>query len=158
MIVYLVTLIILIGFYEVLKETTSRAAHLIMPALFIVAGCLVSVWFEPGTMVFGSHFVIIPMTILIGLFLLPAPVNPAAEINRLILCHILVCVITLIATTCLVGSYSLMTAEYHKNLVLSNGITYTCIVAFDLVLAIGVFRFLHSRNILPLKTVVSKPA
>jgi len=138
-----VNLAVLYLVHAVIKRITNRAAQTVIPVLVMLGGYLVLMKADPANLILGTHIVIAPMAVLIAVFLIPGPADPADGFTRILLTDFFLSIIAVIVLGFVISSQYLNTVQYYRNLALSNGITYACVFAFDLVLAIVLFKLMR---------------
>jgi hypothetical protein len=159
-----IILIIIVGNLLVLglisaitRRITNRALHLVIPALVMLAGYLLMMDATPENLIIGTYFFVVPMAVLISFRLIPPPADQATGFSRIYLCDFFLTILVVLLQGIVIASRYLNTPQYYQHMALSNGITYICVIASDLVLAAILFRIMgRKRNRYPVRTVNNK--
>ena len=138
-------------FYSILIRITSRAARLIIPALVMLAGYLLMMKADPANLIIGAHFFVAPMAVLLSVVFIPGLADPATDLTRILIGNFFVSVIAVVMWGLVLASEFLNTLQYYQNLPLSNGITYACVIVFDIVLAVIIFKRLRGGRRYPVR-------
>jgi hypothetical protein len=129
--------------YALIRRIPNRAVQILLPVLVMLAGYLVLMKADPTNLILGTHFFVAPMTVLLVVLLIRGLADPASEFTRILVGDFLLSVIAVIVLGFVTYSQYLNTIQYYRNMALSNGITYACVIVFDFVLATVLFRLMR---------------
>jgi hypothetical protein len=152
LIIIVVNLLILGLISALIRRITNRALHLVIPALVMLAGYLPMMGATPENLIIGTYFFVIPMAVLIASRLMYGSAGPASGFSRICLVDFFLSILVVLLQGFVIASRYLDTPQYYQHMALSNGITYACVIAFDIVLAAILFRIMgRTRNRYPVR-------
>jgi hypothetical protein len=151
LVVFLINILILSLIYAIIKRFTNRAAQISIPLLVMLTGYLILMNADPANLILGTHFFVLPMTLLIAVFLIPGLADPLTGFTRILLGDLFATIIAIVILGFVISSEALNTLQYYRNMPLSNGITYAGVIVFDLVLAIVLFKLMRKRKGYPVR-------
>lgn len=153
--ILIMAVIILLGaavlgvIYEILKLTTNRIIHLVIPVLVMVLGYYLFMKIDAPTLVVITIFFVVPMAVLLPAFLIPGLVEPKTGLKPIIHCYLLVSVFVVLLSFYFAVSRIWIIPEIYWSTPVSNAIIYTCLIAMEIGLAFVVYRLMKEKNILP---------
>jgi hypothetical protein len=151
LVITVVNLVILGLVYAIVKRIPWQSARIIIPALVMLAGYLLLMKADPANLILGTHFFVLPMSVLISVFLIPGLADPETNFSRILICDFFASFIAVIVLGFFIAYQYLNTPQYYKNLAFSNGITYASVIAFDFMLAIVLFRLMRAERRYPVR-------
>lgn len=149
LVITLVNLCIFGVVHRILQHTTSRAIHAGLPLLVMAAGYLISMNADPANLIIGTYFFVAPMVVLMAADFIPGLADPVQDFTRVFLCNFFQVIIAVIFLGFVISSQYLNTAQYYRNIAVSNAITYLFIAVFDLILAVIIFSLMRARRTYP---------
>ncbi|MCK9580806.1 MAG: hypothetical protein M0Q92_10215 [Methanoregula sp.] len=132
--------------YAIVKRIQNRAVQIIIPVMVMLAGYLIMMDATPANLIIGTYFFVVPMAVLIPTHLNYIPADSTTGFTRIFLCDFFLSIIAVTALGYVISSQYLNTIQYYQNLTLSNGMTYACIIIFDIVLAIILFGIMDRKR------------
>jgi hypothetical protein len=146
LVITVVNLVILVLTWAMMKRITNQVVQTSIPALVMVAGYLLLMNADPANLILGTYFFVAPMAILIAAGIVPGPADPDTVFTRILIGDFFLSFIVIVVLGFVISSHYLNTPQYYQNMAVSNGITYACVIVFDTVLAMVIFKRMRGKK------------
>lgn len=143
LVVTAVNVAVLVLVRAIVTRMPGRAAQILIPVLVMLAGYLLLMKADPTNLLLGTHFFVAPMAVLLAAVIIPGLADPVTEFTRILLGDFFLTIIAVVVLGFFIASQYLNTIQYYQNMALSNGITYACVILFDFVLAVVLFKLMR---------------
>ena len=130
--------------YSLLKRTTNRVLHRVIPAILLLLGFLLLMRFDASLLIFGSLLLVAPIAALIPPLVIPRLIDPESGLDRILICYILVSIFGAVLLFAFSLSGLSMVPEVFWHTPLSNAIIFAGVIILDTLFAFFIYRIMRA--------------